>query len=203
MSPRTDLYDLLFSYVRLYDDEVMPFAEFAAVWCEGIGVQEVAKRLGANPESARKCRLATVVDDLEMNVGDGLLLVGPAGAWTLALQVAGYDCTLEENISRLSDGGGRALSISWCFKGNTDLIYAVDGEIVTRFEITYPEPQSGSAPDALDPLMEGLRFQLDEDDPIVEESLNSAFVLAGRITGQEIDRTWLDSPHTRFVIPHS
>lgn len=51
--------------------------------------------------------------------------------------------------------------------------------------------------------MEGLRFQLDEDDPIVEESLTSAFVLAGRITGQEIDRTWLDSPHTRFVIPRS
>ncbi len=203
MSPRTDLYDLLFSYVRSYDDEVMPFAEFTAVWCEGIGAEELASRLGTDPESAAERTLTSVVDDLEMNEGDGLLLVGPAGAWTLVIQVVGYDCALEENLCLLSRDGGRALSISWDIGGDTDLVYAIGGEIATKFSITDPELRSGRTPGALDPLMEGLRFQLDEDDPVVEESLTSAFALAGRITGQEIDRTWLDSPHTRFVIPRS
>jgi hypothetical protein len=51
--------------------------------------------------------------------------------------------------------------------------------------------------------MNGLRFDLDENGGAIEESISSAFVLAGRVTGEEIHAAWLDSPHERFVIPRT
>ncbi len=203
MESRTELYDLLFSYVRSYDDEETPFQEFAAVWCEDIGVEETARRLGADLESAEECDLVSVADGLEITEGDGVILAGLAGTWTLVIQVTGFDCVLDDALIRLSRDGGRALSLGWDINGNEEIGYAIDGDVVTRLSVTCPELRSGTDPAALDPLMEGLRFQLDEDDPVVEESVNSAFVLVGRITGREIDRAWLDAPHTRFVIPRS
>jgi hypothetical protein len=46
--------------------------------------------------------------------------------------------------------------------------------------------------------MEGLRF---DDADSYEETVNSAFVLIGRVTGRQLDRDWLDATHTRAVIP--
>ncbi|MFF4417363.1 DUF6461 domain-containing protein [Streptosporangium sp. NPDC001559] len=203
MESRTELYDLLFSYVRLYDDEQTPFQEFAAVWCEGIGVEETAKRLGADLESAEEHDLVSATDDIEIAEGYGVILAGLAGTWTLVVQVVGFDCVLDDALIRLSRDGSRALSLGWDIDGNEEIGYAVNGDVVTRLSVTCPELRSGADPTALDPLMEGLKFQLDEDNPVVEESVNSAFALAGRVTGRKIDRAWLDAPHTRFLIPRA
>ncbi|WP_030907955.1 DUF6461 domain-containing protein [Streptosporangium amethystogenes] len=151
------------------------------------------------------CLLAGVCDDLDIQYGDGVILAGRAGAWTLILQVAGFAVVLEENLMRLSADGRRALSVSWDIGGNHEIGYAVNGAMKVRltFTFTFPELRAGTDITALDPFMSGLRFELDENGESIEASISSAFVLAGRVTGEEIRAAWLDSPHECFVIPHA
>ncbi|MFD8527193.1 DUF6461 domain-containing protein [Streptosporangium canum] len=200
MGSGTRLYDLLFSYAERYDDEETPFEQFAALWCEGRDPQATAALLGADLGSARTRALAEVGEDLHVQYGDGVILAGQAGAWTLVIQVAGHDVTHDDNLVSLSGDGHKALSVSWDIGGNEEIGYAVDGEMSVRLSLAFPESRTGADVTALDPLMEGLRFHLDEGGASIEESISSAFVLAGRLTGEEIGPAWLDSPHARFVI---
>ena len=70
--------------------------------------------------------------------------------------------------------------------------------------------QGGADPHALDTLMEGLAFQLDNpddygiEDPVtIEVSVTSALRLAGRITGREIDAKWLGAVHSNYSLKSS
>ncbi|MEU0478775.1 DUF6461 domain-containing protein [Streptosporangium sp. NPDC006013] len=201
MSSDTRLYDLLLSHVEQYDDETSPFEQFAVLWCEGRDPRSIAALLGADLGSARMCTLAGVCDDLDIQYGDGVILAGQAGAWALILQVAGCDVVLDETLMRLSEDGRRALSVSWDIGGNEEIGYAVNGAVAVRLSFILPEHRTGTDITALDPFMNGLRFDLEENGGSIEESISSAFVLAGRVTGEEIHAAWLDSPHERFVIP--
>ncbi|MFF4779487.1 DUF6461 domain-containing protein [Microtetraspora fusca] len=205
MSSRTRLYELLYSYVEQYDDAVNTFEEFAALWCEGRDPQEVAALLGADLTSVHEAALADVAEIPGLHYLDGVILAGRAGAWTLTIQKTGPYLVDDETLMRLSQGGRRALSVSWNIGGNEDLSYAVDGCLIVRFSFAFPdiEGRTGQDVTALDPLMEGLRFGLGEDDYSGEECISSAFTLAGRVTGQEIDAAWLDASHEQFVIPHT
>jgi hypothetical protein len=203
MNPDTRLYDLLFSHVEQYDDEESPFEQFAALWCEGWDPRSIAALLGADLGSARMCTLAGICDDLDIQYGDGVILAGRAGAWTLVIQGAGCDVMLEDTLMRISEDGHRALSVSWDIGGNEEIGYAVNGAVAVRLSFVLPEHRTGTDITALDPFMNGLRFQLDEYGESMKESISSAFVLAGRVTGEEIHAAWLDSPHERFVIPRA
>ncbi|MFF0250002.1 DUF6461 domain-containing protein [Streptosporangium sandarakinum] len=195
------LYDLLFSYAEQYDDEEMPFEQFAALWCEGRDPRASAALLGADLGSAYPCTLAQIGENLHIQSDDGVILTGPAGEWSLVIQVEGHSAVLDENLVRLSENGHRALSVSWDIGGNEEICYAVNGEMLVRFSFTFPDLRSGTDVTVLDPLMDGLRFQLDENGESIEESISSAFTLAGRLTGKEIDADWLNARHERFIIP--
>ncbi|MFD8527598.1 DUF6461 domain-containing protein [Streptosporangium canum] len=193
------LYDLLHSYARFYGDEDDPLAEFCAAWCEGIGVEEAARRLGADLDSRTDCDLRNIADA----AGGNVILVGPCGSWTLVFQIGGFDCARLQGLSALSRDSGRALSVSWNINGDETLSYAIDGQMITRFTVTYPALRDGADPHALDPYMEGLRFELGSgrEGPSNEEVISSALTLIGRITGREIDREWLDGTHALYVMP--
>ncbi|WP_214324726.1 DUF6461 domain-containing protein [Nonomuraea sediminis] len=203
MNSGTRLYDLLFSYAELYDDEETPFERFAALWCEGRDPRATAALLGADLTSARPCTLTQIGEDLHVQPGDGVILAGPAGGWSLVIQVEGHNAVLEDSLMRLSRDGHRALSVSWDIGGNEEIGYAADGELMVRLSFTFPESRTGADVTVLDPVMNGLRFRLDENGESIEESISSAFVLAGRLTGEEINADWLDSRHERFVIPRT
>ncbi|WP_306870875.1 hypothetical protein [Streptosporangium brasiliense] len=75
--------------------------------------------------------------------------------------------------------------------------------MITSLTVTYPALRDRADPHALDPYLEGLRFELGSgrEGTSIEESISSALTLIGRITGREIDREWLDGTHTLYVMP--
>ncbi|MEU7988263.1 hypothetical protein AB0B56_25640 [Streptosporangium canum] len=197
----TRLYDLLGSYWS----PVAAGLGFAAVWCEGVSIEETARRLRADLSSATPCTLRGIGHgfDGDARPGDraGIILVGEAGTWTLAVQVQEMDVTSEPALSALSRSGGRALSMGWHVNGAHRITYAVDGLVVSSAPME-------KIPAPLEQHMEGLSMpgvNWDEDDEdgdfSTEEMIDTALVLAGRVTGRELDKKWLDAIHTRYVIP--
>ncbi|MGV9778023.1 DUF6461 domain-containing protein [Streptosporangium sp. NPDC003464] len=117
--------------------------------------------------------------------------------------ISGFDCSTMEGLSALSRDSGRALSVSWAINGDGTLDYATDGQMITSLTVIYPALRDGADPHALDPSLEGLRFELGSgrEGASIEESISSALTLIGRITGREIEREWLDGTHALYVMP--
>ncbi|MFI6455047.1 hypothetical protein ACIBF6_26205 [Streptosporangium amethystogenes] len=191
------LYDLLEAYW------VGPINTFAAVWSEGLSVEETASRIEADLNSAYNVTLANFPEGFE---GDqipdnyeGIVLIGKFESWSLALQMQCLDVTEEQALSALSRDGGRAIGISWHSGGDYHRIfYAVDGLIVDDTPMMY-------IPESLKPHAHGLTMPEDWDVPVdqgspTEEMVTTSLILIGRIIGREIDREWLKVPHVRFII---
>ncbi|MFC4005958.1 DUF6461 domain-containing protein [Nonomuraea purpurea] len=201
MSHPTDLYDLMVSCG--FDSE--EYSGFHLVWAEGMGANELCLRLGADPSSAFRCTIENLARP-EAEPGPGMW-AGTANGWAQALL---FDflispLTFLPEVSR----GTRALSIK-CGHDNYRVDWAIDGVLVTCFAIHWPDERGGADPNALDPLMEGLTFQLDDpDDPGIEDpvyievSVTSALRLASRITGREIDAKWLSAVHSNYSLKSS
>ncbi|WP_146615789.1 DUF6461 domain-containing protein [Nonomuraea aridisoli] len=188
-------YDLLDEYGL--DDE---YFGFHAAWVAGIDAREAARRMRADLDSAVECGIHDVYEQLGgLGERDGLILVGQAGAWVLIVQLRGWDCTRDQALSIASSGGGRAVAIGWNADGDEQLIYAVDGRILTYTDFS-PRPRRGGADrHALDEYMEGLSFVDDID--AEETNIDTALTVIERITGRGIDQDWLESTHTGYVIP--
>ncbi|MER5625805.1 hypothetical protein ABT061_32680 [Streptosporangium sp. NPDC002544] len=192
----THLYDLLESRWENIANG------FAAVWAEGLTVEETARRLGADPGSATALTLEDIGLGFEGDEmpgdEDGIILVGPCDAWTLAVQIQWMDVTEEPRLSELSRDGGRAIAIGWHGDGAHRVEYAIDGRL------TFSAPLE----EILDPLhehAEGLRMPTDWDVPVdvgspTEEMITAALTAIGRLTGRELDEEWLETPHVRYLI---
>ncbi|MEV6983848.1 DUF6461 domain-containing protein [Sphaerisporangium sp. NPDC051017] len=201
MKPTERLYELLGSY----DDSDVSMWQFYAVWCEGIAVEEAVLLLNADPDTAIP---ATFVGWGPGSDGSGDedsgLLVGTIGAWVVL--IGDYRCTEDEALSALSENNRRTLGISWDFQGDNTLKYAMGGELITVLNMFDTSYRSGRDPDALDPYLHGLRFNIDggkPGEPGVDprESFTSALTAIGRMVGREIDKEWLDSMHTCYIVP--
>ncbi|GIH66525.1 hypothetical protein [Microbispora siamensis] len=82
---------------------------------------------------------------------------------------------------------------------------AACGELITVLDILDTGYRSGRDPDALDPYLHNLRFNIDEQKPgesavDPRESFTSALTAIGRVVGREIDKEWLDSTHTSYTV---
>ncbi|MFI7707717.1 DUF6461 domain-containing protein [Nonomuraea sp. NPDC049480] len=197
----TDLYDLLVSF----DLDSEEYSGFHLVWAEGMGANELCRRLGGDPASAFRCDIDNLARP-EAEPGPGMW-AGTANGWAQALVFNLY--TSPKSFLQEVSRGTRALSIK-CGYENHLLHWAVDGTIVTILAIAWPSERGGVDPHALDALMEGLAFQLDnpDDDGIenpvtIEVSVTSALRLAGRITGREIDAKWLNAVHSNYSLKQS
>lgn len=196
MPKPTDLYDLLATRGL---DGAAEYPGFHIVWAEGIGGNELARRLGAEPAAAYRCGL----DDMAgLGSGRAGMWAGAADGWVLAFMFDWFpnDLSWIQEASR----GTRLLNMQ-CASGHR-LDWAVDGVTVVAFNLVWPSERFGADPTALDQLMRDLHFQLDEpgdifnEDPTtVEVSVTSALRLAGRLTGREIDAAWLDRAHSTYL----
>ncbi|TYB57233.1 hypothetical protein FXF51_41155 [Nonomuraea sp. PA05] len=194
----TDLYDLLVAFG--FDSE--EYSGFHLIWAEGIGANELCRRLGGDPSSAFRCD----IDNLkrpEAQKGPAMW-AGSTKDWTQAL-LFNLPTSPLSFLTRVSRGT-RALSIK-CGYDNYRLDWAVDGILVTCFAINWPDARGGTDPHSLDALMEDLAFQLDDPDddatenPVtIEVSVTSALELAGRITGRRLDTKWLSAVHSNYSL---
>lgn len=192
----THLYDLLESCWENVADG------FAAVWVEGLTVEETARRLGADLGSATALTLENIGLGFEGDEmpgdEDGIILVGPYDTWTLAVQIQWMDVTEEPRLSELSRDGGRAIAIGWHGDGAHRVEYAINGQL------TFSAPLE----EILDPLhehAESLQMPTDWDVPVdvgspTEEMITTALTAIGRLTGRELDEEWLQTPHVRYLI---
>ncbi|MET8866110.1 DUF6461 domain-containing protein [Nonomuraea sp. NPDC004580] len=194
MPVNENLHDLLTRY-GVIDDEL----GFHAVWCAGRTPGEVAGLLRVSPGSAAQCRLDDPWEGLDqLNDRDGVLFVGAYRDWTLVLQTVGVKTTRDPALSILSSGGRRALAIGWDVNLRGRLTYAADGRILASMVLFPPGRPRGIDPRALEQYMDGIPF---EDGPDMEAHAVSALRLAARITDGGVDRAWLESPQTRWIIP--
>ncbi|MFF5246492.1 hypothetical protein ACFY3V_19570 [Streptosporangium sp. NPDC000095] len=180
-----------------------PIDTFAAVWSEGLSVEETASRIEADLNSAYKVTLANLAEGFE---GDqipddyeGIVLIGEFESWSLTLQVQWLDVTEKKVLSTLSRDGGCAIGINWHSGGdNHRIFHAVDGLTVDDAPMMY-------IPESLKPYAHGLTMPEDWDVPVdqgspTEEMVTTSLILIGRIVGREIDQEWLEVPHMRFII---
>ncbi|PRX64107.1 hypothetical protein B0I32_10935 [Nonomuraea fuscirosea] len=132
-------------------------AEFSAVWVDRLELDELAQRVGADFRRARhRDELAGEVSD----VGDATVIWADrlTDDWLQIIEFQGYACS--GALSELSAQGGRAVSVGWGLNGVRDLKYVSDGYYTTWFSVTVPGERYGNAPHALDPLAEGLAFDI-------------------------------------------
>ncbi|MGA5761520.1 DUF6461 domain-containing protein [Nonomuraea bangladeshensis] len=167
---------------------------FSAMWIKGVGLDALAAAVDLDLATRAPCHLSEILD---RNIDDGSTWVAEVGGW-IGVVPAHAD---SERVRAVTEGGGEAIGLLM-YGSHASFDYARDGRMVVSFDPTRPERRSGSDPHALDHLMDGLRFQISDDDVLDDrveemESISSALALVGRITGTGIAADWFLAPHSR------
>ncbi|MEZ7125378.1 DUF6461 domain-containing protein [Nonomuraea sp. AD125B] len=197
MESRTYLHDLLVSTLfteGLDADTDLWALGFSAMWIKGVGLDALAAAFDLDLATRAPCHLSEILD---RNIDDGSTWVAEVGGW-IGVVPAHAD---SERVRAVTEGGGEAIGLLM-YGSHASFDYARDGRMVVSFDPTWPERRSGSDPHALDRLMDGLRFQISDDDVLDDrveemESISSALTLVGRITGTGIAADWFLAPHSR------
>ncbi|MEV4094330.1 DUF6461 domain-containing protein [Streptosporangium saharense] len=203
----TYLYNLLVStiFTEGLDREMDLWAlGFSALWVRGMDIATLAEKFSLDPESRAPCYLSEVLDH---NIDDGSVWIAEVGEWFCVVPGL-YD---DRPLWSFSTDGGQAICLTLNINLTERFTYARDGRVVVSFDPLWPDERSGEDPHALDHLMEGLRFQLnDPDDPATpgnpedlvehDESISSTLTLIGRLTETDIATDWFEAPHSRFSV---
>jgi hypothetical protein len=120
-----------------------------------------------------------------------IVLIDLIGEWVVILEDGGYQGTRDE-VARQVSKGAEMVSVYWDAKGLRYFLYAVDGEVITKFEPGGRE-RSGSDPDRLNAQMADLPFE-------PGKLVASALALAERITGVEFKQDWLYAERRGVVV---
>ncbi|MFI6396449.1 DUF6461 domain-containing protein [Nonomuraea sp. NPDC050540] len=196
--------DHLFQLLRSYDPSDVSMQQFYAVWCQGPTAEEAVGLLHGDPDSGAPDDYAGWGPGSDgSDEAEAGLLAGRMGAWTVL--IGDHRIAEDDAVLAVTRGEGRALAVSWDFHGECLLKFARSGELLTVLDIYDTDDRSGMDPDALDPYLSGLRFNLDPsdpDEPAAEpaEAFTSALVAVGRVVGQELDKTWLDTTHRCYTM---
>jgi hypothetical protein len=122
-----------------------------------------------------------------------IVLVARAGSWAVAVEDNGWEASRPEVLRALS-AGTQAVSV---YRNVNALGYfsdAVDGEVLVRFELLFPQRRWGSRPDLLLPQMRGVGLDPDGQEPPYGEVDTAALALAERVTGVHLDPRMLEGP---------
>lgn len=102
------------------------------------------------------------------------------GEWTMLLQPTGFWLVhLVDALSR----GTEALAVLRHDYASPSFDHAMDGTVVTAFNLNYPDQRHGTDPDRLLPLMRQAGFDPDDDEGQYEQAISRALRLAELITG--------------------
>ena len=112
------------------------------------------------------------------------MAVRDLGSWLLVVEVNGWQGSRPEVLRRIS-AGGRAVSAYWNVNLTTRFSYAVDGRVLTAFEVMSPDRRHGADPDCLEEARAGLPWETGEWVPLM-------LALASRVTGLRIEPEWFN-----------
>ncbi|GAB3892850.1 hypothetical protein GCM10027612_41230 [Microbispora bryophytorum subsp. camponoti] len=109
----------------------------------GVEEYEVLRRLGAAPEHIRLID----VDEYPDSSRTEIVTVRRAGDWTIVIEECGWLGVQREVIGELSRDGGEAVAVMrHDYAARHDFAYALDGELVTGFDPSRPEPAGAPHP---------------------------------------------------------
>lgn len=169
---------------------------FSAMWIKGADLDALARAFHLDLATRTPCYLSEILDH---NSDDEFTWVAEVRDW-IGIVPAHAD---GERLRSITEGGREALGLLMDINGNAYFDYARDGRMIVSFDPTWPEKRYGDDPHALDHLMDGLRFQISDDDvldnPVEDpESISSALALIGRITETDIATDWFLAQHSRI-----
>ncbi len=136
---------------------------------------------GGDLAGARRTSLAEIG---LLSVDEPAVAVRDLGSWLLVVEVNGWQGSRPEVLRRVS-AGGRAVSAYWNVNLTTRFSYAVDGRVLTAFEVMSPDRRHGADPDCLEEARAGLPWETGEWVPLM-------LALASRVTGLRIEPEWFD-----------
>ncbi|WP_433248332.1 DUF6461 domain-containing protein [Streptosporangium sp. CA-135522] len=171
---------------------------FNALWIKGADLDTLAPAFHLDLATRTPCYLSEILDH---HLDDGSRWVAEVNGW-IGIVPALFDD--DASLLSVTQGGRQALSFSMNIHGREYFKYARDGRMIVSFEPNWPDRRFGDDPHALDHLMEGLRFQIADDDvdPVeADESVSSALALIGRITETDIATDWFQARHSRISDP--
>jgi Family of unknown function (DUF6461) len=161
----------------------------------GLDEVEVLRRLGGEHSQPRPLT-AGEAGELSGSFHAGypqIVLVARAGSWAVAVEDNGWEGSRPEVLRALS-AGTQAVSV---YRNVNALGYfsdAVDGEVLVRFELLFPQRRWGSRPDLLLPQMRAVGLDPDWQEPPYGEVDTAALALAERVTGVRLDPRMLEGP---------
>ncbi|MET7462894.1 DUF6461 domain-containing protein [Nonomuraea sp. NPDC005501] len=199
MQPPTHLHDLLVAtlFTEGLDAEMDLWAlGFSAMWITGADLDALARDFHLDLATRAPCYLSEILDHA---IDDGSRWVAEVNGWIGIVPAHGHG----DFLRSITEGGRQALGLLMDINFNAYFDYARDGRIIASFDPLLPERRYGDAPHALDHLMDGLRFQISDDDvldnPVEDpESISSALALIGRVTGTDIATDWFLAQHSRI-----
>ncbi|WP_329083825.1 DUF6461 domain-containing protein [Streptosporangium sp. NBC_01469] len=199
MQSPTYLHDLLVStlFTEGLDAEPDLWAlGFSALWIKGADLDALARDFSLDLATRTPCHLSEILDH---NIDDGSRWVAEVKDWVAIVPAHDHG----EFLRSITEGGRQALGLRMDITGNASFDYAREGRVVVSFDPIWPERRFGDDPHAFDHLMDGLRFQISDDDVLDDpveypESVSSALALIGRVTETDIATDWFLARHLRI-----
>ena len=112
----------------------------------------VVRGFGGDLAGTRRVPLAEVGVP---SVDEPAAAVRDLGSWLLVAEVNGWQGSRPEVLRRVS-AGGRSVSAYWNVNRTTRFSYAMDGRVLTAFEVMTPDRRDGADPDCLEEARAGL-----------------------------------------------
>jgi hypothetical protein len=191
-------------------DAANPLGDIYCVsFFRGLEPAEVLRRFGPAGPPGREMSFAELdkqVFEFVQETGGGecggYVAAIPAGEWCVAVELWGWNATIEKTLTRMSKGSEVVVVGRHDF-AEDDFSYAVDGTLITSFPPITPSDRHGSDPDRLNDLMREIGLSPEEDDDDTWEArwedmssngLARAFSLAARMTGVTFTADLLQGP---------
>ncbi|SDM55678.1 DUF6461 domain-containing protein [Allokutzneria albata] len=135
---------------------------FCLTFVRGVDAAEALRRMGGMPDTVAT---RTSSDHWKLhNFDDGYpetALALPLGTWTVVFEPSGFNgSSLTPVVSR----GTEVVSVLRHDYATPSFDYAVDGELITTFDPTFPAHRYGADPDRLLPRMLDVGFGITEDE---------------------------------------
>ncbi|WP_162641563.1 DUF6461 domain-containing protein [Streptosporangium sp. 'caverna'] len=115
--------------------------------------------------------------------------------WTVAYEDSGWEGVRQEVQRELSRDGGEVIAVCRHDYAHDRFSYAVDGQVITGFDPTFPQERWGTDPDRVTLDMADLGLDPDHtfEDEFIKDDIAASLALASRISGflvSEADFTW-------------
>jgi hypothetical protein len=154
---------------------------FAIAFVRNVEPLEALRRVGGLPDTLADRTPDHIAELHEYEHGyPEVVSALSLGEWTVLLQPT--DFWLQHLVDALSRGT-EALAVLRHDYASPSYDHAVNGTVVTGFNLNYPDQRYGTEPDRLLPLMREAGFDPEDDDGQYDEAVSRALRLAELVTG--------------------